>query len=125
MSVNKVILLGNLGRDPEMRSTASGNVTRFSVATSFRRPEQEVDVVEWHRVAAWGNRAEACAQYLARGSKVYVEGYLRTHQYDGQDGVTRSVTEIIAQRVEFLSRKSQEPDAEEVAPDLRDDDVPF
>ena len=106
MSVNKVILVGNLGKDPEVRFTNSGSaVARLSVATSEvwndldgNRQER----TEWHNVVVLGKQGENCGQYLAKGRQVYVEGSIRTRSYDDKSGTKRYVTEVVAQRVQFL-----------------------
>ncbi|GIW44171.1 MAG: hypothetical protein KatS3mg077_1453 [Candidatus Binatia bacterium] len=104
--VNKVILIGNLGRDPEVRFTPNGQaVARFSVATTEKWRDQQGQLqerTEWHNVVVWGKQAEACGQYLAKGRQVYVEGRLQTRSYDDKDGVKRQITEVIAQTVRFL-----------------------
>jgi single-strand DNA-binding protein len=106
MSVNKVILIGNLGRDPEVRFTSNGRaVARFSVATSEVWKDAEgnrQERTEWHNIVVWGKQGETCAQYLAKGRQVYVEGSIRNSSYDDKSGNKRYVTEIIAQRVRFL-----------------------
>jgi single-strand DNA-binding protein len=107
MSVNKVILVGNLGRDPEVRATPSGqSVCSFSVATSDRftdRTGQQRDQTEWHNVVVWGKQADLCGQYLKKGRQVYIEGRLTTRQYEAKDGTgKRYRTEVVAQRVQFL-----------------------
>ncbi len=106
MSVNKVILVGNLGRDPEVRFTASGKaVARFSVATSEVWNDAEgtrQERTEWHNVVVWGKQAESCGQYLQKGRQVYIEGAIRSRQYDDKDGNKKYITEVIAQRVQFL-----------------------
>jgi single-strand DNA-binding protein len=105
-SVNKVILIGNLGRDPELRYTQSGQaVTNFTIATSERftdRSGDQQERTEWHRIVVWGKTAENCAQYLAKGRSVYVEGRLQTREWEDKEGNKRQTTEISAQRVQFL-----------------------
>jgi len=105
--VNKVILIGNLGRDPELRYTQSGQaVANFSVATSEnwndKSSGERVERTEWHRIVAWGRTAELASQYLAKGRTVYVEGRLQTREYEDRDGVKRKVTEVVASNVTFL-----------------------
>jgi single-strand DNA-binding protein len=104
--VNKVILVGNLGADPEMRYTPSGaGVCEFRIATSESwtdKNNQRQERTEWHRVIVWGKRAEVCAKYLSKGRQVYVEGRIQTRTYDDKDGNKRYVTEIIANDVQFL-----------------------
>lgn len=111
--MNKVMLIGRLGRDPELRYTQSGApVCSMAVATdeSYKdRDGNKVEKTEWHRVNAFQRTAENCASYLSKGSLVYVEGSLQTRKYTDRDGVERSVTEIKAQTVQFLeSRKDRE-----------------
>ena len=108
--LNKAMIIGNLGRDPEMRYTQSGTaVATLAVATTRswtdKQTNQRKEETEWHRVAVFGRTAEACQQYLAKGSKVYVEGRIRTRNYEDKDGVKRYSTEIIADTVQFLGRK--------------------
>lgn len=106
MSLNKVLLIGNLGKDPELRFTPAGRgVARFPVATSEQWTDQSgerQERTEWHNVVVWGKQAETCAQYLAKGRQVFIEGSVRSRQYDDKDGNKRYITEIIAQRVQFL-----------------------
>lgn len=105
-SVNKVILIGNLGGDPEKRVTGNGqSVTTFNIATSERwtdKSGQKQERTEWHKIVVWGPQAESCAQYLAKGRQVFVEGRLQTRQWDDKEGNKRYTTEIVAQRVQFL-----------------------
>jgi len=106
-SVNKVILIGNLGRDPELRYTQSGQaVTNFSLATSERfggrDGGEQQERTEWHRIVAWGKTAETCAQYLAKGRSVYIEGRIQTRDWEDREGNKRQTTEVVAQRVQFL-----------------------
>jgi single-strand DNA-binding protein len=104
-SVNKVILIGNLGRDPELRYTKGGSaVANFSLATTdvFTREGQREERTEWHRIVAWGKTAELCTQYLAKGRSVYVEGQLRTREWEDKEGHKRQTTEVHAQTVQFL-----------------------
>src|SRR5256885_9359517 len=107
MSVNKVILVGNLGKDPEVRYLPSGNpVANFSIATSENFTDKsgtKQERTEWHNVVVYGKQAELCGQYLKKGRQCYVEGRLQTRQYEAKDGTgTRYRTEIVAQRVQFL-----------------------
>jgi single-strand DNA-binding protein len=109
-SVNKVILIGNLGRDPETRYTNSGSsVTNFSIATkeSFAdKSGQRQDRTDWHNIIVWGKQGEMCAQYLKKGSPVYIEGRISYREYEAKDGTgKRKVTEIVAMRVQFLSSR--------------------
>lgn len=117
--VNKVILIGNLGADPDCRTTASGSpVTNINIATdesyNDKQTGQKVERVEWHRAILWNRLAEIARDYLRKGSKVYVEGSLQTRKYNDNNGIERSVTEIIARDLQMLdSRQSgaQQPQA--------------
>ena len=105
--VNKVILVGNLGKDPEVRFTTNGKAfARFTVATSERWTDQDgnkQERTEWHNIVVWGKQGETCGQYLAKGRQVYVEGSIRTRSYDDKNtGAKRYITEIVAQRIQFL-----------------------
>ncbi len=104
--VNKVILVGNLGRDPELRYTKTGQaVANFSLATTEQwnsRDGQREERTEWHRIVAWAKTAELCSQYLSKGRSVYIEGQLRTRDWEDRDGNKRQTTEIHAQTVQFL-----------------------
>jgi single-strand DNA-binding protein len=140
MSVNKVILIGNLGKDPELRFTQTGSaVANFSIATSEQwndRDGKRQERTEWHNIVVWGKQAESCGQYLAKGRQVYVEGSIRTRSYDDKTGTKRYVTEIVAQRIQFLgggggtrlpsqmdSSPGDESSMGSQAP--MDDDIPF
>jgi single-strand DNA-binding protein len=105
-SVNKVILVGNLGRDPEMRYMPSGEaVANLAVATTdkFKNKQGEmVEQTEWHRVSFFGRTAEVCGQYLKKGSQVYIEGSIRTRKYTDKDGVEKYATEIRGDRLQML-----------------------
>ncbi|SDP04277.1 single-stranded DNA-binding protein [Desulforhopalus singaporensis] len=105
--VNKVILIGNLGADPEIRYTPSGTaVATLSLATNRRWKDRDgntQDETEWHRVVVWAQSAEYCGNYLSRGSKIYVEGRLQTRKWQDQNGNDRYTTEIIANTVQNLS----------------------
>jgi single-strand DNA-binding protein len=105
-SVNKVILIGNLGRDPELRYTKGGQaVANFSLATSdsfTNREGAREERTEWHRIVAWAKTAELCAKYLSKGRTVYIEGQLRTRDWEDKDGNKRQTTEVHAQTVQFL-----------------------
>jgi single-strand DNA-binding protein len=139
MSVNKVILIGNLGKDPEVRFTANGRaVARFPIATTEVWNDTDgnrQERTEWHNIIVWGKQGETCGQYLAKGRQVFVEGSIRTRSFDDKNGNKRYITEIVAQRVRFLgggggTRVAPEFGGEagsEVAPESPplDDDVPF
>ena len=104
--VNKVILVGYLGADPDMRYTPSGQgVCELRLATSESwndKNGQRQERTEWHRIVVWGKRAEICSKYLSKGRQVYVEGRIQTRNYDDKDGNKRYITEIIANDVQFL-----------------------
>lgn len=105
-SVNKVILVGNLGKNPEVRFTPSGRaVAKFSIATTESWMDQEnsrQERTEWHNIVVWGKQAESCGQYLAKGRQVFIDGAIRSRSYDDKEGNKRYITEIVAQRVLFL-----------------------
>jgi single-strand DNA-binding protein len=141
--INKVIIVGNLGKDPEVSYVPSGAaVAKFSVATSEtwkdKNTGEKKERTEWHRIVAWDKLGEICGKYLAKGRQVYVEGKLQTHSYDDKEGVKRYVTEIIAQDVEFLggNRAASDPGRSGGGPSQREpsggrgpaggeDDIPF
>jgi single-strand DNA-binding protein len=105
--VNKVILIGNLGRDPELRYTPGGQpVANFSIATSESWNKKDgsgrEERTEWHRIVAWGRTAELCAQYLSKGRTVYVEGRLQTREWENKEGQKQRTTEVVANTVQFI-----------------------
>lgn len=108
--VNKVLLIGNLGGDPELRYTQNGTpVATFSLATTERRKGQDGQVqelTEWHRIVAWKRLAEICGEYLSKGSKVYIEGKLQTRKWKDQSGADRYTTEIVAWEMKMLSPRA-------------------
>jgi single-strand DNA-binding protein len=109
-SLNKVLLIGNLGRDPELKHSPNSSVTycNFSLATTDRRKDQSgqwVDQTEWHNITTFGNIAENCNRYLKKGSMVYVEGKISTSKWKDQNGVDRTTVKIVAEKVQFLSRR--------------------
>ena len=112
VSMNKITIIGHLGRDPEMRYTPQGAaVTDFSVATSRRFTDgtgERREETDWFRVSAWRQLAELCNQYLQKGSLVYVEGRLHTRTYEGNDGATRFSNEVTASEVRFLNRPDRD-----------------
>ena len=141
MSLNRVLLIGNLGKDPEVRFTPGGRaVARFPVATSEVWQDQEgqrQERTEWHNIVVWGKQAETCGQYLSKGRQVFLEGSIRSRQYDDKEGNKRYITEVIAQRVQFLGSRgeggqrgagagagagSAEPPPAQLG---EDDDIPF
>ena len=105
MSVNKIILLGNVGRDPEVRATSSGDsMATFSLATSYGKAGNQQ--TEWHRVVAWRQLADVVAQYVHKGRKLYVEGRVQSRKYTDKDGVERTMYEVVANQIDFVDNKS-------------------
>ena len=104
--VNKVIIIGNVGADPELRYTPGGTaVANFNVATNESWTDnngERQERTEWHRIVVWGRLAEICNQYLRKGSKIYVEGRLQTRSWEGQDGQKRYTTEVVAREMQML-----------------------
>ncbi|HBB89487.1 MAG TPA: single-stranded DNA-binding protein [Blastocatellia bacterium] len=143
MSFNKVILVGNLGRDPELRYTPQGTpVCSFSMATNERRKDKSgemQDQTTWFKVTLWNRQAETAAQYLQKGRPVYIEGRLRVEEYTDRDGKQRHSLEVNATDMQFIGggRGEGEAPAERAAaapggsapaagqPDMADDDIPF
>ncbi len=137
MSVNKVILVGRLGRDPETRYTSSGQaVCNFTLATdeSFRdRSGERQKRTEWHRIVLWGKLAEIAQQYLKKGALVYLEGRIQTRQWDDRDGNKRTTTEIVASGMRMLGVRGETAaeveasatDQEASSPEISDEDIPF
>ena len=135
--VNKVILIGNLGADPEMRYTQNGTaVANFRIATTetWKKEGEKEELTEWHRVVAFGRLAQICGEYLSKGSKVYIEGRIQTRKWEDRDGNPRYTTEIIAREMKMLSPRGAEEsqtgrysDEEPPLPDVppMEDDVPF
>jgi len=136
-SVNKVILIGNLGRDPELRHTPSGTpVANFTLATTDRWTDpsgERKEKTEWHRVVVWAKQAEIVGEYLHKGKQVYIEGSLQTREWTDREGNRRFTTEVRAQRVQMLGRASDErrevpagaPAVAEPDPGFAEDDIPF
>ena len=136
--VNKAILVGRLGKDPEVRYTGSGTaVATFSMATSVNftnKNGEKTDNTEWHRIVAFGKLGEICGEYLAKGKQIYIEGRLQTREWEDRDGNKRRTTEIVAQTMQMLGAASDRvrSDASDNAPPIADvpdvgteDDVPF
>lgn len=135
--VNKVILVGNLGADPEVKFLGSGTqVANFRIATTenrVNRTGEKVSVTEWHRIVAFGRLAEICGQYLNKGKQVYIEGRLRTRQWEDKEGNRRYTTEIIASQMQMLGSmgaptEAAGPDKEfDIDPGVSgpDEDIPF
>ena len=134
-SVNKVILIGNLGKDPELRYTSGGvAVTTFSLATneSWKDPEGNTqERTQWHNVVAWRKLAEICGEYLKKGSKLYLEGRIQYRNYDDKNGVKRSVTEVVMDEMVMLDSRggSAAPSSATLPPQEepsgKADDLPF
>lgn len=133
-SVNKVILLGNLGRDPELKYTPSGSaVANFTIATNETwkdKEGQKQEHTEWHRVVVWGKLAEICGEYLHKGRQVYIEGSIRTRTYKDREGTEKSVTEIKADNMVMIGKGDGTPRADrgqaaEKEPEYSDEDIPF
>ena len=108
--INKAILVGNLGRDPEIRYTASGMaVANFSIATTERWKDKSTgemqDKTEWHKIVAWGKLGEICGEYLSKGRQVYIEGRIQTREWQDKDGNKRYTTEIVANEMKMLGSK--------------------
>ena len=137
--VNKVILVGNLGADPEVKYLSNGTtVANFRIATSENRVNrasgEKTTTTEWHRIVAFGRLAEICGEYLSKGRQVYIEGRLRTRAWEDKDGNKRSTTEIVANQMQMLGAAggapAAAPEAEKESFDQEiasgpDDDVPF
>jgi single-strand DNA-binding protein len=142
-SVNKVILVGRLGKDPEVKYTQGGTpVARFSLATDETWKDQggeKQQRTEWHNIVAWSKLAEICGQYLTKGRLIYLEGRLQTRTWEDKDGNKRSTTEVRADNMVMLSGKFEETRSERgaaaaaptasaersVEPEITDDDIPF
>ncbi len=148
MSVNKAILVGRLGRDPETRYTSAGQaVCNFTMATdeSFKdRNGERQKRTEWHRIVLWGKLAEIAQQYLKKGTMIYLEGRIQTRQWDDQQGQKRTTVEIVGNTMRMLSSRAEaaaagasaaptNPEAEphapaapdEAGPEISDEDIPF
>jgi single-strand DNA-binding protein len=139
MGVNKVFLIGNLGANPELRYTAGQQaVANFRLATTERwtdKSGQKQEATEWHRIVVWGKQAEIAGQYLTKGRQVFVEGSIRTRQWQDQQGQKRFTTEIVARNFQMLGgRGDREESGATVPPDDAvpedfgggpDDDIPF
>ena len=138
MSFNKITLVGNLGRDPELRYTAQGTpVCSFSMATNERRKDKTgemQDQTTWFRVTLWGRQAETASQYLTKGKPVYIEGRLRVEEWTDRDGKPRFTLEVHATDMQFIGgARAEEPLAAKAAAvdsaperqEITDDDIPF
>lgn len=142
MSFNKIILVGNLGRDPELRYTPQGTpVCSFTMATNERRKDktgENQDITTWFRVTLWGRQAEAASQYLTKGRPVYVEGRLRVEEWTDKDNRPRHTLEVHATDMQFIGGRADESGmpsssrgeprqaaSDTAEPDISDDDIPF
>jgi single-strand DNA-binding protein len=138
--VNKVILIGRLGKDPEVRYTPDGTmVTNFNLATDEQRKDkngEKIQRTEWHKIVTWGKLAEICGNYLVKGKLVFVEGRIQTRSWEDKEGVKRYTTEIIASNMQMLDSKGQNKTGDasldtDAAASINDgnaaplDDVPF
>jgi single-strand DNA-binding protein len=136
--VNKVILVGNLGADPEVKYLSNGTtVANFRIATSENRTSksgEKTTVTEWHRIVTFGRLAEICGEYLNKGKQVYIEGRLRTRSWEDKDGNRRWTTEIVANQMQMLGTAGAPPEVSGVEKEVSfdqegspgpDDDVPF
>ena len=110
MSVNKAILIGRLGKDPELRYTSGGKaVTSFSLATSERWASadgQKQESTTWHNIVAWGKQAEVMKEYLSKGKEVYIEGRISNRSYDDKEGNKKYISEVVVQNFQFIGGKS-------------------
>ena len=142
MSFNKIIVVGNLGRDPELRYTAQGTpVCSFSMATNERRKDRNGEMQDhttWFRITLWNRLAETASQYLQKGKQVYIEGRLRVEEYIDRDGKPRHSLEVFATDMQFIGSRGDDAPHERAAsagassspaadsqPDLSDEDIPF
>lgn len=138
MGLNKVMLIGNVGRDPEVRYLdKNSKVATFSIATTERyrdRNNELKDITEWHTVVCWRRNADIVEQYVRKGSLLYIEGRIRTRSWDDQSGVKHSITEIHAETFQILGRRSDEIQQQAIRPaapkealmiEAEDDDLPF
>ena len=141
MSFNKIFIVGNLGRDPELRYTAQGTpVCSFSMATNERRKDKNgemQDQTTWFRITLWNRLAETASQYLQKGKQVYIEGRLRVEEYVDRDGKPRHSLEVFATDMQFIGSRGDDAPHERAAsagaapgpgdsqPDLSDEDIPF
>jgi single-strand DNA-binding protein len=139
MNLNRAMIIGNLTRDPEIRTTTSGQtVANFGVATNHAWTDssgQKQEKSEFHNIVAWAKLADICGQFLAKGRKVYVEGRLQTREWEGQDGVKRYRTEIVAENMIMLDRAGAaaparatagaEASSEPMVEEIKVEDIPF
>jgi len=133
-SVNKAILVGNLGQDPEIKYTQSGMaVANFSMATQekWEKDGNKQEKTEWHRIVAWGKLAEICSEYLKKGSPVYIEGRIQTRSWEDKEGIKKYTTEIVANSMQMLGskpareREEDKPGAGYEPISIPESDIPF
>jgi single-strand DNA-binding protein len=141
MSVNKVILVGNVGKDPEIRFLEGGTaVCKFSLATSEvykNRDGEKISTTEWHNIVLWRGLAEIAEKYVKKGSQLYIEGRIKTRSYTDKDGNTKYITEIVGDSMQMLGKRNDEPSTANNTPNSQDvnndltegndgtDDIPF
>lgn len=128
--LNKIMLIGNLGRDPEMTYTPNGKaITKFTMAVNRRTRDRETgdrrEETTWFSIVAWDQLAETCNNYLHKGSKVYIEGRMGSRKYTDKDGVERTVWDVTAENMEMLDPKGTGPSGEGQSGDMSADEVPF
>lgn len=129
-TMNRALIIGRLGKDPELKHTPSGSaVASFTIATneSYKdKAGKQVESTDWHKIVAWSKLAEICGQYLKKGSLVCIEGKIKTRSYDNKDGVKQSITEIVAENMQMLGGKSEEiHEDEQSAEQNQDNSLPF
>lgn len=138
-SVNKVILVGNLGKDPEIKTFDSGKKSAsFSLATteSFKNKDgQKIENTEWHNIVVWGTLADICEKYLKKGSQIYLEGKIKTRTWEDKSGTKKYITEIFADTIQFLSKNDKSENGksendkstkqENISTPYESDDLPF
>ena len=128
MSVNKAILIGRLGKDPELKDTPSGKaVCNFSLATdeTWTTDGEKHKATTWHNITVWGKQAEIMKEYLKQGQEVYIEGRIDNRSYEDKDGVKKYRSEVVVQRFSFVGSKADNQDNATAPPQGDDDDLPF
>jgi single-strand DNA-binding protein len=127
-SVNKVILLGNIGKDPEVRETKAGNIVNLTMATSERYTDksgQKQENTEWHNLVVFGKLADVVAKYVKKGDKLYVEGSITTRKWEDKEGNTRYTTEVKVRDLTMLGGAEKKPQPALATVDEGEDDLPF
>lgn len=112
MYLNKVMLMGNVGKDPDIRTVNGEKVANFTLATTYKGGDKES--TEWHNIVVWGKKAEVIENYVRKGSPLYIEGTIRTRSWEDQQGVKRYTTEIVAHTIQLLGSKSQEQEMDDL-----------